>query len=290
MSALFPATAAAVLALLAAAPAGALAPLASPALSSLQIEIWPEYDRPQTLVILKGELAADTRLPAQVSLRIPAAAGGPSAAAYADASGNLINLQYQLDKAAGAVLVRLTTPQRAFHVEFYDPLASSQPAREYRYDWPGDLRVERLAVLVKQPAAASGLSVTPALAQAGTGPDGLAYRAGDFGPLKAGEKLAIAVRYTKTDTRLTSEILRESAAGAAPPAPARRDTLGLWLVGIGLAGLLAAGGGFLFVRARERKALLEAAPPAKAGACPRCGKQAAAGSRFCASCGTPLKR
>jgi hypothetical protein len=270
--------------------ATAAAPAANLALSSLQVEIWPEYDRPQALVILKGELAPEAKLPAELALRIPAAAGGPSAAAYADASGNLINLQYQLENAGAFMRVRLTTPQRAFHLEFYDPLASKQPAREYRYDWPGDLKVERLGVLVKQPATASEFSVTPALAQTGTGPDGLAYRAGDFGPLKAGEKLAIAVRYTKTDARLTSEILREGPASAAPPAPARRDTLSLWLVGIGLAGLLAAGGGFLFLRARERKALAQAAPPAKAGACPSCGKKAAPGSRFCASCGAPLKR
>ena len=54
----------------AASPSDNGAPKRSPRLASLQIEIWPEFDRPAALVILRGELAADVALPATVSLRI----------------------------------------------------------------------------------------------------------------------------------------------------------------------------------------------------------------------------
>ena len=63
-------------------------------LAHLEIEIWPEYDQSAALIILKGELAADSAR--AVSLRIPAASGGPIAVAQASAAGgNLLNMPYE---------------------------------------------------------------------------------------------------------------------------------------------------------------------------------------------------
>src|SRR3990170_9127773 len=78
----------------AAAPAARDVAKGNPRLASLQIEIWPEFDRPAAaLVILKGEIAANVPLPAAVSLRIAASSGGPSAVAYAAGlNSNLLNL------------------------------------------------------------------------------------------------------------------------------------------------------------------------------------------------------
>ena len=70
------------------------------------------------LVILKGELAAKATLPAVVSVRIPASAGAPSAVAYVDQSGKLLNLGYERQDDGRFVLLRLTMLQRSFHVEF----------------------------------------------------------------------------------------------------------------------------------------------------------------------------
>lgn len=47
---------------------------------SVQIDLWPEYDRPDMLVVYRFVLAADAQLPTELSLRIPAAAGTPNAA------------------------------------------------------------------------------------------------------------------------------------------------------------------------------------------------------------------
>src|SRR3972149_3129178 len=47
--------------------AAAPAPKATARLQSLQIDIWPEYDRPAALVILRAELAQDVALPAESS-------------------------------------------------------------------------------------------------------------------------------------------------------------------------------------------------------------------------------
>src|SRR3970040_810344 len=66
---------------LAAAQPGRNAPQEKPRFASLELEIWPEFDRMRAaLVILKGELAADLALPAAVSVRIPASRAPKEAA------------------------------------------------------------------------------------------------------------------------------------------------------------------------------------------------------------------
>jgi hypothetical protein len=37
-------------------------PVGNPRLASMHMEIWPEYDRPAVLVILKGDLQGDRTL------------------------------------------------------------------------------------------------------------------------------------------------------------------------------------------------------------------------------------
>jgi len=251
----------------------------NPPLSALQIEIWPEYDRPRALVILKGELSESTALPADLALRLPAASGGPSAVAYADASGKLINLVYEPESKGGFVTVRIRPPQRYFHIEFYDTLASDQPQREYRYTWPGDLAVERLSVLVKEPAAASNLAVLPNLDITGQSPDGLNHRAAQLGAFKAGQQLPIEIRYTKNDPRPSTEIMGAAAPAPSAPPDAPAATWPLALVAGGVVVLLGATAGLVW----RRRHIKPSGP-----FCPKCGKATKAGDRFCASCGAGL--
>jgi hypothetical protein len=216
----------------AAGPASRGAPERNPRLANLQIEIWPEFDRPAVLVILRGALAADVVLPADVTLRIPAASGGPSALAYSTAAAaELLNLEHQRTDAKDFITLRFKVPQRYFHVEFYDPLATGAPARSYTYTWPGDFGVNRFSVLVQEPAAASDFSVQPNLDASTTGPDGLRYRSAELGVHEAGKPLPITLRYSRTETRTSAEILQRQAPVATPaPAAGSGEDVTKWVL------------------------------------------------------------
>ena len=274
-------------ALAAAPPSGAVK--GDTPLENLQIEIWPEYDRPAALVILRGELAASVGLPAAVSLRIPASSGGPAPVAYAnEKKGKLLNLKYARPDAADFITLRFTAPTRFFHVEFYDRFAIGTSERTYKYLWPGDRSVNWLDVVVQDPAGASNISVQPELADKSTGSDGLLYRAAQLGPFEKGKPLPIEVRYRKADPRTSAEILKLNAP--APVAQASTPDMqkkNYWsLVVLGAAALLVAvSGAAYFLWGRRR-------PPAgsKDGGrfCAMCGNAAAAGDRFCSKCGAAL--
>jgi hypothetical protein len=291
----------------AASPAAPEAVRGNPRLASLQVEIWPEFDRPAALVILRGEIAADAPLPASVSLRIAAASGGPTAVAYSNgASGNLLNLKYDRKDAGNFITLKFDTPERFFHVEFYDPLATSAPGRSYTYVWTGDLAAERLSVIVQEPAAVSNFSVQPPLNASATGQDGLRYRSAELGASAAGKRVEVKLMYTKTDPRTSTEIIRPNAPDTPPqtvspslpvssslsdslPLPAaapNKMELAMWLLAI----VVALG---LFIWAAltwwyGRGKVPESAQ-SPVGFCTKCGAPAAPGARFCSKCGAALK-
>jgi zinc-ribbon domain len=254
----------------------------APWLERLQVEIWPEYDRPAALVILKGEIAADVALPAALALRIPASSGGPAAVAYAAVkSGPLLNLPYDRSAAGGFITLRFSVPERFFHVEFYDPLATGSAERSYAYSWPGDLELGALHVVVQEPAAARGISIQPDLGPWSTGSDGLRYGAADLGPAPQGTSRSVEIRYAKSDPRTSAEILKLGAPAASPSAftsSEEQDAFRLFLAAAAFA-VLVLGSSlvyFLWWRRRAR---------ANANFCGKCGNALADGDRFCPKCG-----
>ena len=264
---------------LAAGPSSGGAPKGNPRLASLQIEIWPEFDRLAALVILNGELAADVALPAAVSLRIAASSGGPTAvASRTGPSANLFNLKYDRKNAGDFITVSFEVSERFFHVEFYEPLATGTPERSYTYVWPGDLAADRLSVIVQEPATASNLAVQPKLDAAVAGKNGLFYRSAELGALEAGKHLPIRVSYTKTNPRTSEEILKPTALDSSP--------VPIWILALAAAGLVI-GAGAALVWWRWRGNMSEE-PPGGAGFCSKCGAQSASGDRFCSKCGAPL--
>lgn len=278
----------------AASPSGNDAPKGNRRLASLQIEVWPEFDRPAALVILRGELAADVALPAAVSLRVPASSGGPAAVASATGPGaGLVNMKYESKNAGDFITLSFETPQRMFHVEFYEPLATGAAERTYTYVWPGDLAVNRLSVILQEPAGARDISVQPNLDSTSTGQNGLRYRSAELGALEAGKQLPIKIRYTKTAAQTSTEILQPATKSLQPepsnasPAPVTGSGDKFrWALVLAFAAALVIGVGaaFLWWQGRGKAS---GAQPSDTDLCSKCGARLAAGDRFCSRCGAP---
>jgi hypothetical protein len=243
------------------------------------------------------------KLPAAISLRLPAGADGAAAVAYAPTQdGNLLNLKNEQMKGKDGVTVKFEAPTRFFHIEFYEPIPTTDPARTYTYTWQGDLPVEKTAVVVQEPAGALGLVTQPAFGQTSQGAEGLNYKIGDLGALPAGKPVPIRINYTKADTRPSVDIKGMRTAQAAPapsappsaasinaPVPPAQSGLPNWVVPVGgfaMFGIIVA----LLVALLWRRQAGTAPPAAVAGAafCRKCGAPLTPGSAFCAKCGTKV--
>lgn len=276
-------------------------------IQALEIDLWPEYDRPNVLVIYRVTLASSVKLPAELTLRLPAAAGQPSAVAEQTANG-LFNIQY--DNAArdgNYQLVRFTTTLPQLQIEYYDPaLKKNGSSRTYGFTWPGDYPVTDMQVKVQQPRTASNMVLEPKTGTSGTASDNLVYFNVPIGNVKGGETFVLNLSYQKSDDSLTQSAAFEQVTPVVPAPTGPTSQLNLnqilpWL--LGALGLLLIGGGvFWYMRSGTTKSPAPSRhrPRASSSAdvksngdeifCHQCGKKASSSDVFCRSCGTKVRR
>ncbi len=276
-------------------PAAAQAPLSA---AELEVDLWPEYDRADVLVIYRVRLAADTPLPARVSLRIPRAAGEPYNVAWKE-SGSLLNMDYESIIQGDWINLEFTTPSPEFQVEYYDPrLQREQDRRSFEYRWPGDFAVGNVTVLVQQPVNALDWVTKPDMGVGKSGADGLTYYTYSIGAVKDGELFVVSFAYEKPDN-----ILSVSAGGSVTPgepvvAPGPQTAFAEvfpWLLGV-LGVVLILGGGFWFIRSgrhradEPRRRHGKTANDAAEVYCHNCGRRSVGSDLYCRGCGTRLRQ
>ena len=276
-------------------------------LSSLQIGIWPEYDKPSVLVIYQMTLSATTTYPADVSLRIPIAAGEPWAVAIRQGD-SLVNINYTRQVVGEWAIITFTAPVPEVQLEYYDPgLTKDGNARHYTYVWPGDYAVGQLSIQVQQPSGATDMRISPSLGAGAVGSGNLTYYTQDIGAIPAGQNFKITIDYQKSNDVLSAENLPVEPSAPIPQGAASDLNLSAWLPWI--LGILGAGliiGGIVwfwqtgrqrpparFPRRRSRTEYLQPDTSAASGEaavyCSQCGKRALPGDQFCRSCGTPIR-
>jgi hypothetical protein len=277
----------------------------------LEVNIWPEYDRPETLVIYRITLSADTHLPAQISLRIPRAAGSPFKVAIKDLDGLLYDLEYTLVPEGDWNRIVFISPGADLQVEYYDPgIQVDVTQRTITYRWIGDYALRDLDVIVQQPRGASALSILPSLGQGHLNPDDeLVYYESSMGSLDAGVAFNLTVTYQKKDDSLSATLVSVKPAGQFPVRYTFKDRMNIFFTsivherGLAVTGVLILAWLVLFLvtiwlagspvfnrfRRRPKPAAIQkdgnASPPVY---CSQCGKKAHPGDIYCRVCGSKL--
>jgi hypothetical protein len=278
------------------------------AFSTLQIDLWPEYDRPTMLVIFRARLSPDVQLPATITFRIPAAAGEPNAVAERPENGGPLNVEYTRDVEGDWALIRLTATLPNIQLEYYDPAFEKDgSARNYVYQWPGDYDVDQLIMLVQQPTGATDLQTFPRLSNITQDAEGVVYYGAEIGSLKASETFELTVSYQKESDSLTAELLPiQPSAPITVETPGRVNFVNIIPWGIGLLGVAIIVAGVYWYwasgqkqvrsqsgkRQRRRQTLPETTDNlvrTEEHFCHQCGKRAEPGDRFCRACGTKLR-
>ncbi len=274
-------------------------------LSELEVDLWPEYDRPSVLVIYRITLSPEVSLPADLTLRIPAAAGEPHAVAAKQSDGSLVNIDYERVVSGDWGEVSLTASQPELQIEYYDPsITRDGTTRRFEYRWPGDYTVQGMKAQVQQPLGATDLRTSPSLGEQVTDANGLSYHNANIGALSAGQEFVISVEYDKATDDLTAAGLQVQPSAPVADTAGWRSQLrpalpwGLLVLGV----ILLVGGAVWYWQSGKRgeqpprtrgrrKPAVAAEKPAPEGHvyCHSCGKRAGPGDRFCRACGTRLR-
>jgi hypothetical protein len=281
-------------------------------LSQMEVDLWPEYDRPDMLVVYRLTLAPEVSLPVNMSVRIPASAGEPNAVAAVQVDGLPVNVVYEKVSSGEWSQIKFTATTPEIQIEYYDPrLVKENDNRRFEYVWPGDYEVQTLSVQVQEPFGATNMVITPNLGNGVKGKDGLNYYTAQVGSLKANQSFNISIRYTKNNDVLSAENLTVQPSVPLDSNTAGRikitDALPIALGALGI--LLIVGGGVWYWYSgsrpprveqgsrKRRRAATEPAVPSTTESqsedrsiyCHQCGKRASPGDRFCRSCGVKLR-
>ena len=170
-------------------------------IDTLDIELWPDYDRPSVLVLLTGTLPVDTRLPASVTLPIPQGAQ-INAVARIDSKDNSMKDDI-FSSADPPGKLTFVTPDLRFRVEYYLPYTVDDNRREFDYTWLADIRVNNLHLRVQRPISASDLSIEPATANVARSEDGFDYHTFPPRTVAAGQPFSLHVEYLSNSAQLS---------------------------------------------------------------------------------------
>lgn len=279
-----------------------------PVIESMEIGLWPEYDRTDVLVIYRITLSSEVTLPAQMSLRIPNSAGAPYNLAMKDMDGLLYNLAYTSEIQGDWLKVTFTTPAAELQLEYYDPeLTFDADQRQFEYTWSGDFTVNNLVVAVQQPVNASDMRILPDFGVGTIQEDGLTYYTKTVGSVNAGTPFTVRFGYSKPDDELSfsSQSVQpvQAASGDAAGRVNANDILPWVLGGVGL--ILVLGGLVWYVVTRNRNMASVSAGKRRhrpsssrqdivqSGTdpifCSKCGRKASSADMFCRACGNRLR-
>jgi hypothetical protein len=271
-------------------------------LSSVSVDIKPEYDQPAVLVIYRITLSPETTLPATLNLRIPAG-DEVSAVAVADPAKGLLNARYESNVQGLWNNLKITTNYPQVQVEYYDALDKTGFSRHIVYEWAGDYAVDGFTVTLEQPIGATNLVTNPALTQSNVTQGGFVYFESMTQSMAAGQSYTLTIDYQKaTDTLSTTGLPVLPAQPLTAATPGRVTVNGVlpWvLAGIGAALIVIGivGGVYMWKNGnlRPQTSLKHHSQPhpendGSVVYCPRCGKRAQPGDVFCRTCGTRLHR
>lgn len=277
-------------------------------LASVDVAIWPEFDKPSALVIYQITLPSGTKYPYEMKIRIPAVAGVPNAVAARQADGSLVNLVYEQETTGDWSTISFSATTPVIQFEYYDPsLTKEGKARNFEYKWPGDYGVINFTIEVQQPVGVSELHIIPALEHSQVKEDGLTYYNSDIGTLEYGQTFSIMINYEKDTDALSAEGVPIGSSAPLDTSPGKLNAIASlpWILGI-LGIVLLAVGAWWYWNAGHAPAMKESQSKKRAKKastavdvaainegdyiyCPKCGKRASPSDNFCRACGTRLR-
>lgn len=278
---------------------------AEPAIATMRVDIWPEYDDPRVLVIYAGRMAPGTETPTELSFVVPEGAQVHMAGGIA-ANGGHIHADFGSrvrDDGLMEVSYALDVPR--FYMEFYyDPFAGGEQ-RRFTYPVQSPFATDSLIVRIQEPRRAQGFELTPSAVDVAQDRQGLDYDILRFDGVAGGAVTPVTVAYRKADRE--PSVSAQEVPGAQPTAsttssPSPWSRARTWVLGLLAAGLFAVGFYRLFSSRREGTGLEDPVAgtrpvdrarhrtgEGKARFCTECGSPVAPSDRFCGQCGHPVR-
>jgi hypothetical protein len=272
------------------------------AIQSINVNLWPEYDKSEMLVINYIMLSANTTFPVQLDVRVPA-----------DAVLNTVAIGQTSDKVTDQgiekttakdgewLVISITATGPAIQLEYYDPnLKTDGSLRSYSYRWLSDYDVTDFGVVFQAPFDATEFKSSLTLQDDGIHPDNMQYYFSDAGVVSAGKVFTFDLSYQKTTDALSASQLEIQPVNVGENTPGRVSLNNYLPYIIGGLGVILIVGGLVYYwqsgrsgskKSRRRQhTRVEGEENESDVYCAQCGTRARGGDRFCRTCGSRIRQ
>jgi len=279
-------------------------------LESLDVELWPDYDREAVLVLLTGTLPDSTPLPATITFPLP---DDIDFNVVARITSDNVMTDQGVTPQMGDNQVTFSMPDNRFRVEYYQPYTANGNQRDFTFSWQSDIAVEQISVKIQQPVAATVLTTVPAATSVSEGQDGLTYHVLPSQAVAAGDVYSMELNYTMSTPQLTVTFSTADTETTdlplldATPVEEAGFNWQLLLIALGVLILVATAVWYLISRQppksrrparpkpnrpkpEPKRTAAQAARTGKANFCRQCGEPLQPEDKFCRSCGTAVKQ
>lgn len=266
-------------------------------MAHLHLSIWPAFDDPRVLVILRGEMTPQDAFPTHITLPLPKGAEIVGAGLVTEQNELLLH-PHRIIPGTEQDTLDLNLPSPRFFLEFYyNPLAPGVE-QQFTYRLSPPYAIERLEVDIQQPRHATHFAIEPQPMRYSTDEQGLRYAWFVYRNVQPQDKPTFHISYIQSAPG-PSVVKQPSPLAAVSPPPAPAPSM-LRAFGI-LLGAAAIGSAcvWLFTRYQRRHPNAPLAhlptphasqPPVATPAnfCSSCGGKLKPEHRFCPACGRQL--
>jgi hypothetical protein len=280
----------------------------------LRLSIWPEYDDPRVLVMLRGEMAPHSAFPTHITLPLPKGAEIIGAGMISEQNELLLH-PHRIQPGEAHDNLELHLPVVRFFVEFYYNPFSIKTDKRFTYIAPMTYPIEQLEVDIQQPLQATNFTIEPRPMSQETDVQGFTYYRFVYHHLDANNAKSFTVSYTKTATG--PSVVKRQPEPQVVHQPRKAVSTMLMALGILTGAVVVFGGGVIlwtgYQRRRQVSPARQILPPAPQAVvqpsvkdtcapmpttsevsmpnfCSNCGAKLQLGYHFCPGCGRPLYR
>jgi hypothetical protein len=271
-------------------------------IQTVNVSLWPEYDKAEMLVINYIALSEGTAFPVQLDVRVPADADLHTVAV--GTSSDVVSDQgvdYTTKKDGEWLVISIIATGPAIQIEYYDPnLKKDGDLRSYSYRWLSDYGVADFLAVFQEPLDATQFKSSLSLEDDGVHTDNMQYYFSSVGVAPAGKELTFDVSYQKPTDTLSVSSLEIQPVTVDENTPGRISLNNYLPYVIGGFGVILIVGGLAYYRQsgrtaskksrRRQHARGEGEENASDVYCAQCGTRARGGDRFCRTCGSRIRQ
>ncbi len=165
-------------------------------IASMRVAIWPEYDDPRVLIILRGTFSSTSAFPTMVRFSVPDGLEMIGAGMVSE-QGELLLHPHKIVRRQDKSLLSFLLPRPQFFVEYYYSPFSGAPDRQFTFALPTDYSADEIEVHVQQPLRSTDFRTDPHPNETRTDSQGFTYHISRFPQVAAEQSIPIQVAYHK---------------------------------------------------------------------------------------------